>query len=90
MSLTIFQVNSAKTLGDQLALGHIKIFRAMVVGRVMYLSQSKSPKGIDITELSIKDDTGMFMVSIYRNEFPSDVLKNLLFMSNLKYFDANK
>lgn len=37
------------------------------MGRVSHLGQSKSPKGSDITEVTIKDCSGMLMVSFYRN-----------------------
>lgn len=84
ISLTIHQINTAKTLGDQLTLGPQKIFRAMIAGRVVSISHSKSPKGIDITELTVKDDTGILIVSAYHNEFPSDVLTNLLSGAGMK------
>lgn len=43
------------------------IQKAQMVVKVAGISQSKSPKGIDIIDLYVKDDTGEMIVSCYRN-----------------------
>lgn len=73
------QLSKAQADGELLMLGHQQpVVKAQLVAKVAGVSHSKSPKGIDITDLYLRDDTDSILVSFYKNDFPSDVLSNLL------------
>lgn len=46
---------------------HQPLHKAQLLVKVVGVSQAKSPKGIDIIDLFVRDDTGELIVSFYRN-----------------------